>query len=187
MGAWDEMPEGFQEVVYGNSGRGSMHRTLVLNLAFNTWDGGMLEGVGRGEFGDDLVRYLTDALRADGVGRRWVREVLSGMPREVYWEREGEEREGEDEEERDGDGGVKVEGMLMLRTTLVSRTTLVFRATPRLKTTLTVATRLRVLLRTTSWLRLSLRLRRMLRLSMSLSLRPRPSSTRADTRIFSTD
>lgn len=110
MGAWDEMPEGFQEVVYGNSGRGSMHRTLVLNLAFNTWDGGMLEGVGRGEFGDDLVRYLTDALRADGVGRRWVREVLSGMPREVYWEREGEEREGEDEEERDGDGGVKVEG-----------------------------------------------------------------------------
>lgn len=110
MGVWDEMPEGFQEVIYGNSGRGSMHRTLVLNLAFNTWDGGMLEGVGRGEFGDDLVRYLTDALRADGVGRRGVREVLSGMPRGVYWEREGEEIEEEDEEGRDGDGGAKVEG-----------------------------------------------------------------------------
>ena len=107
MGAWDEMPEGFQEVFYGNSGRGSMHRTLVLNLAFNTWDGGMVEGVGRGEFGDDLVRYLTDALRADGVGGRGVREVLSGMPRGVYWEKEGEEEDGE---ERDGDGGVKVEG-----------------------------------------------------------------------------
>lgn len=107
MGAWDEMPEGFQEVVDGNSGRGSIHRTLVLNLAFNTWDGGMLEGVGRGEFGDDLVRYLTDALRADGVGRRGVREVLSGLPRGVYWEREGEEEDGE---ERDADGGVKVEG-----------------------------------------------------------------------------
>ena len=51
---------------------------------------------GRGEFGDDLFRYLMDALRADGVGRRGVREVLSGMPRGVYWE-------------RDGDGGAKVE------------------------------------------------------------------------------
>jgi hypothetical protein len=100
----DEMPDSLHEIIYGNSKKGSMHRNLVLNLAFNTWDKSELDRVKASEFGEDLFEYLTHALRADGVERRGVQDVLSGMPQGVYCEREEDNGE-----ERDDDGGVKVE------------------------------------------------------------------------------
>jgi hypothetical protein len=105
----DEMPDSLHETIYKNSKKGSMYRTLVLNLAFNRWDKRELKRVEASEFRDDLFKYLTDALRADGVERKGVQDVLSGMPQGVHWEREGDYGEERDGEERDGDGGVKVE------------------------------------------------------------------------------
>jgi hypothetical protein len=105
----DEMPDSLHETIYKNSKKGSMYRTLVLNLAFNRWDKRELKRVEASEFRDDLFKYLSDALRADGVERKGVQDVLSGMPQGVHWEREGDYGEERDGEERDGDGGVKVE------------------------------------------------------------------------------
>lgn len=88
-----------------------MHRTLVLNLAFNTWDKIEMKRVEASEFRDDLFRYLADALRADGVERRGVRELLNSLPQGVYSEREGDdgEEEYDDDDDDDYDGRFKVE------------------------------------------------------------------------------
>ncbi|KAG9200391.1 hypothetical protein G6514_007063 [Epicoccum nigrum] len=93
----DEMPDSFHKTIYEFSKRGSMHRTLVLNLAFNTWDKSELKRLEASEFRDDMFKYLTDALRADGVEGWGVQEVLDGMPQGVYWEREGCNGEGGDD------------------------------------------------------------------------------------------
>lgn len=69
MVSCDEMPDSFHKTIYGNSGRGSIHRALVLNLAFNTWEKSELKRVEGEEFRDDLSRYLANAMRADGVER----------------------------------------------------------------------------------------------------------------------
>ena len=97
----DEMPDSLHETIYGYSKKGSMHRTLVLNLAFNTWDKSEMKRVEASEFRDDLFRYLADALRADGVKRRGVREVLGGLPQGVYSERERDESDDDEEEEEE--------------------------------------------------------------------------------------